>query len=383
MVTYVAVPVQVFELTRSSFLVGLLGAAQLVPLLVFALWGGSAADALDRRRLLLGSELVLAVGSLALLANAAAARPSVALVFVVAAAMAAVNGFHRPALDALTQTLVPPAEQTAVGALGTLRYGVAAIGGPALGGVLIASLGLPAAYLLDAVTFGVSVLLLLRLGALPARPREATAGLASILEGLRYAAGRPELVGTYVVDLVAMTFAFPVALFPEMAQAWGGARAAGWLFASMSVGSLALSLASGWTGAVRRRGAAVVLAAAAWGVAVTLAGLSRSLAGCVAFLALAGAADAVSGIFRSAIWNETIPNELRGRLSGVEMISYSAGPLLGNARAGWIAGLTSTRVSVASGGLICTVGVLLCIPLLPAFWRYRPPAVEPQGSASR
>lgn len=378
MVTYVAVPYQVFELTRSSFAVGLVGAAQLVPLLIFALWGGSVADALDRRRLLVASELALAVGSLTLLANALAPRPSVGVVVAVSAAMAGVNGFHRPALDALTQTLVEPPEMTAVGALATLRYGVTAIAGPALGGLLIATAGLPAAYLLDAATFGVSVLLLLRLRVPTLAHVPAPSGLASILEGLRYAVSRPELVGTYVVDLVAMTFAFPVALFPEMAQGWGGAKAAGWLYASMSIGVLGLSLTSGWTGSVRRRGAAVVLAAAAWGVAVALAGFTTSLAATVALLAIAGAADSVSGIFRSAIWNETIPNELRGRLSGVEMISYSVGPLLGNARAGWMAGLTSPRVSIAAGGLVCVAGVLLCIPLLPGFWRYRP-----QGSASR
>jgi MFS family permease len=207
---------------------------------------------------------------------------------------------------------------------------------------------------------------------MPPATDAAKPGLRSIVEGLDYARRRPELIGTYVVDIVAMTFAMPTALFPALAQTWGGPAAAGWLYAAMPFGSFVTMIFSGWSKKVSRRGAAVVLAAAAWGVAVVALGHAGSLATALVCLALAGAADAVSGLFRMTIWNETIPAHLRGRLAGVEMISYMTGPLLGNARAGWMASLRSTRFSIVGGGWICLAGVLLCIPLLPKFWRYRP-----------
>jgi MFS family permease len=187
---------------------------------------------------------------------------------------------------------------------------------------------------------------------------------------LKYALGRPELIGTYVVDMVAMTFAMPMALFPAMAVAWGGAKAAGWLYSAMSFGSLFTTIFSGWTSKVSRHGAAVVIAAAIWALAIVFVGFSSSLPLAVVCLAMAGAADSVSGVFRGTIWNETIPSDLRGRLAGVEMISYLSGPLLGNARAGWVASVSSNTISIVSGGVICFVGVLLCIPFLPAFWNY-------------
>jgi MFS family permease len=225
----------------------------------------------------------------------------------------------------------------------------------------------------------VSLVALARMKAMPASPEAAKPGLGSIVEGLDYARRRPELIGTYVVDIVAMTFAMPTALFPALAEGWGGATAAGWLYAAMPIGSFVMTVLSGWTKKMTRRGAAVVLAAGAWGVAVIALGHSPNLGMALGCLVLAGAADGVSGLFRMTIWNETIPSHLRGRLAGVEMISYMTGPLLGNARAGWMASLRSTRFSITAGGWICVGAVLLCIPLLPAFWRYRPteePALE-------
>jgi MFS family permease len=371
MITYVAVPYQVFELTHSSFTVGMLGAAQLVPLLVFALLGGSYADAMDRRRLLIVSEIIMAGGSLALAINGMLPHSSVALIFVVSAAMSATNGFHRPALDAITPRLVNREDLTAVSALNFLRFSVSAIGGPALGGVCMANLGYPVTYMIDVLSFLVSLAALAAIRKMPQGDRTSRPGVQSIVEGLRYALSRPELIGTYVVDIVAMTFAMPMALFPAMAVVWGGAKAAGWLYSAMSFGSLFTTVFSGWTSKVYRHGAAVVIAAAIWALAIVFVGVSRSLPIAVLCLAVAGAADSVSGVFRSTIWNETIPSDLRGRLAGVEMISYLSGPLLGNARAGWVASISSITTSVVSGGLTCFVGVLLCIPLLPAFWQYR------------
>jgi MFS family permease len=371
MITYVAVPYQVYQLTGSSFWVGLLGTVQLVPLLLFGLWGGAYADAMDRRRLLIGAEVALAAASAALALNALQARPSVTLIFAVTAFMSAVGGFHRPALEAMTPRLVETAELPATAALTSLRSTAGAIAGPALGGLCIAAFGLASTYLVDVATFVVSLVALAGMRAMPPPAAGASPGLRSIGEGLAFARSRPELIGTYLVDIVAMAFAMPMALFPAMSQPWGGARAAGWLYSAMSVGSLIATLFSGWTGRVRRHGAAVVLAAASWGVAIIGLGYAPNLAVAVLCLALAGGADMVSGLFRMTIWNETIPGHLRGRLAGVEMISYMSGPLLGNARAGWMAAAVSNRFSIVAGGGICVVAVLLCIPLLPAFWRHQ------------
>ncbi len=371
MITYVAVPYQMFELTHSSFMVGMLGAAQLVPLLIFALLGGAYADAMDRRRLLILSEIIMAAGSLTLAINGMLAHASVALIFIISAAMSACNGFHRPALDAMTPRLVDREDLTAVSALNFFRFSISAIGGPALGGICMAALGYPMTYMIDVVSFLVSLVALAAIRRMPPSDRASRPGIQSIVEGLKYALSRPELIGTYAVDMVAMTFAMPMALFPAMAVAWGGASAAGWLYSAMSFGSLFTTIFSGWTSKVNRHGAAVVIAAAVWALAIVFVGLSSSLPAAVFCLAIAGAADSVSGVFRGTIWNETIPADLRGRLAGVEMISYLSGPLLGNARAGWVASISSNTISVVSGGLTCFVGVLLCVPLLPAFWNYR------------
>ncbi|HUP56528.1 MAG TPA: MFS transporter [Bdellovibrionota bacterium] len=371
MISYVAVPYQVYELTRSSAIVGMMGAVQLVPLLIFGLLGGSVADTMDRRRLLLLSEGVMGLTALGLAANAWLPQPSVPVIFVLVALMQAANGFHRPALDALTQRIVDRADFAAISALNAFRSSAGAILGPALGGILIATAGAGIAFLADAATFIFAMIMVAGMSRVPAPSKGEASHLGAIAEGLRYAVRRPELMGTYIVDVVAMAFAFPTALFPEMAQGWGGPKAAGWLFSAMSVGALVTTVASGWTGKVSRHGAAVVISAGIWGAAIFALGYANSLEMAIVCLAIAGAADMVSGLFRGIIWNETIPNEMRGRLAGIEMISYMAGPLLGNARAGWVAALVSTRVSIISGGALCVAGVAICAFALPAFWAYR------------
>jgi MFS family permease len=371
MLTYVAIPYQVYQLSHSAWYVGLLGTAQLVPLLVAALLGGAAADSLDRRRMLVVSELALALCSAGLVINARLAQPSLWALFVTSAAMSAINGFHRPALEAMTQELVARDDQPAAAALGSLRFSLGSIVGPAVAGFVIAKLSVSAVYLIDALSFGGSVACLWSMAPLARKPVAADSALGSIAEGVRYAKSRPELIGTYVVDIVAMIFAMPMALFPMMAEQWSGATAAGWLYSSMAIGSLAVTLFSGWSSKVQRHGAIVVAAAALWGVAIIALGFAPNLPMAVACLAVAGGADMVSGLFRQTIWNQTIPTELRGRLSGLEMISYMTGPLLGNARAGYLATRFDARTSIVSGGVLCVLGVLLCGVLLPAFWRYR------------
>jgi MFS family permease len=332
--------------------------------------GGAYADSMDRRKLLVVSEALLALGSLALAINSLFAHPSIVLVFVVSAAMSALNGFHRPALDALTPRLVSRDDLRAVSALSSLRYSLSAIAGPALGGLLIGTLGMISTYSIDFITYAVSIVALAAIRKMPP-PEGRKPGIRAILEGLRYARSRPELIGTYVVDIVAMTFAMPMALFPSMAANWGGAKSLGWLYSAMAMGFLASTVISGWTRKVDRHGVAVITGAAIWGVAIVLLGFASGFFPALLCLALAGAGDNVSAIFRGTIWNETIPGDLRGRLAGVEMISYLSGPLIGNVRAGWVASLASNQFSIISGGIVCIAGILLCIPLLPAFWRYR------------
>lgn len=383
MVTYVAVPYQVYQLTRSSMLVSLISGVQLVPVLLFGLWGGSVADTLDRRRLLIVSEVIMSLGVLALAGNAWLARPSVAVIFAIAFLMQAANAFHRPAMDALNQKLVTPSEMPAASALLSLRGSVGAVAGPALGGFVLAHGGLPVAYGVDLATFLLALVCVFRLRDLPPLEAPAAPGWSGIKEGLRYAQARPELIGTYAIDIVAMTFAFPIALYPAMAEQWGGENAIGWLYAAMSAGALVVSLFSGWVKRVSRHGAAVVCAAALWGVFIVAFGFAPSLPLAFCMLALAGAADGVSGIFRMTIWNQTIPNTLRGRLAGVEMMSYLSGPLLGNTRAGAIASATSNELSVISGGAICVVAVIVCAALLPRFWRYEAPQVASEAVGQR
>lgn len=310
-------------------------------------------------------------GSLALTFNSLLPHPSVTLLFVVAAFMSAVDGFHRPALESLTPKLVDVEDLPAVSALSSLRGTSAAIVGPAIAGVAIATLGLPFTFGVDVLTFAISLCVLAAIRAMPPAETAKPPGLSSIKEGLRYAMSRPELIGTYAVDIIAMTFAMPLAVFPAMAAQWGGAAAVGYLYSAMSTGAFVIALLSGWTAKVQRRGAAVVVAATLWGVAITALGYATSLYVAVACLVLAGAADMVSGLFRMTIWNETIPSELRGRMAAIEQLSYMTGPLLGNARAGFMAERFGLARSITWGGLVCVAGVLACVPLLPAFWRYK------------
>lgn len=381
MVSYVAVPWQLYELTHSNAQVGLLGLVQLVPVLVCGLWGGAVADRVDRRRLLIVSEALMALCVAGLLANAAREAPEVGLIYALVAVLQGASGFHRPALEALTQKLARPEEFTAVAALSSVRGTVGMVAGPALAGVLLARWGAVGAYLFDGITFIAALFFLVRIPraqiAAPPASAERPHLLADLAEGLRFARSKPELMGTYIVDIVAMAFAFPVALFPAMAAADGRVAAVGWLMSAMAVGALVVGLFSGWTGQVRHHGRAVVIAAALWALAVVALGVAPNLAWMLLCLALAGAADMVSGVFRGTIWNETIPNGLRGRLAGIEMISYLTGPLIGNARAGFMADAWGVPVAVWGGGLVCLVAVIATGLALPRFWAYRSAAAAP------
>ncbi len=301
--------------------------------------------------------------------------PSVLAIYALVAVLQGASGFHRPALEALTQKLARPEEFAAVAALSSVRGTVGMVAGPALAGLMLARWGAVGAYVFDLASFIAALFFLARIPRDRIGTVDRLAGrphlLADLAEGLRFAWARPALMGTYIVDIVAMAFAFPIALFPAMAAADGRTESVGWLLSAMSVGALAIGLFSGWTGRVRRHGRAVVLAAAVWALGIVALGFAPSLTWGLLCLAVAGAADMVSGVFRGTIWNETIPNELRGRLAGIEMISYLTGPLIGNARAGFMADAWGVSAAIWLGGVVCLLGVIVTGLALPRFWAYR------------
>ncbi|MFI9272565.1 MFS transporter [Kitasatospora sp. NPDC052896] len=368
--TYVAVPLQLKDLTGSYLAVGLIGAVELLPLIVFGLWGGALADALDRRGLVLAAEAGLGLLSALLLLNALLPHPLVWPVYLVTALVAAVDGLQRPALDTLTPRIVEHDQLPAAFSLLSLYRSTASVLGPALAGVIVAFAGVQTAYGLDVLSFAVSLLLLARMRAVPPSSGAVKPSLAAIAAGVRYAWSRPELLGTYAVDIVAMLFAYPVALFPFLADQLHAHWALGLLYGAPALGGLVVSATSGWAGGVRRHGRLVVAAALGWGLAMTAAGLVGDVWLVLLFLAVAGGADMVSGMGRSTIWNQSIPDELRGRLAGVELLSYSVGPQLGQVRAGGLAGVAGVRGSIWLGGLACVGGVLALAVGLPKLLAY-------------
>jgi MFS family permease len=371
MITSVAFPYQVYLQTHNVVLVGLLGVLEFVAILVFAMLGGALADAADRRSMVLLSEAALMACSVILAGNAALPNPQVWLLFVVAVVWGVLDAIQRPSLDGLLPRLVDRDELPAAAALSSLRNTLGMILGPAFGGVLLATIGLPLTYMVDVATFVIGLACLWLMRAVPPPVDAERPSLRRVIEGLRYARSRPELIGTYAIDMVAMFFGMPMALFPAIAEGLGGPGVLGLLYAAPAVGSFIFSATSGWTRRVHRHGMGVIVAAVIWGVAIIGFGFAPGLIAALVCLAIAGAADMMSGLFRSVIWNQTIPDSLRGRLASIEMVSYTSGPALGNFEAGLVASLFhSVRVSVVSGGILCVIGCLLCALALPAFRNY-------------
>jgi MFS family permease len=370
MVTYVALPYQIFQLTHSTLAVGLLSLAEFVPLMFMAFIGGALSDAFDRRRMVQIAELGSALGVGVLLVNALLPEPRTWVLFAVAPILAALYGIFRPSLDAMVPRLVTKEELPVASALEGFRGTLGEIAGPALAGIIIATAGLPVAYAIDAATYGISLAALWFMRAIPPAADAPPVSLQGIAEGIRYAWSRRDLLGTYAVDIIAMFFGMPMALFPAIAEGFGGAGVLGLLYTAPAVGSLLATVASGWVSRVHRHGLAIIVAASVWGLAIIAFGLAPDLWLALASLVIAGGADMVSGIFRMTMWNQTIPDRLRGRLAGIEQVSYTSGPLLGNLEAGVVASLTSVRASVVSGGVLCVLGVALAAIALPAFRLY-------------
>lgn len=372
MISSVALPYQVYQMTQSTFIVGLLSLVQLLPLLITALIGGVFADRYNRRGLLIISELLLAGGCFILVLNSYQTSPSLSLIFIVSASMSAINGLHRPAFDSITQQIVTPNDYKNVGALATFKFSFCMIIAPAISGLIIAQYGIVITYLIDLITFIMSLIALIRLHNIP-KPalQEHPSIVSSLKQGISFALNRQELMGSYLVDFIAMVFSWPNALLPAIAQSYGGAKTLGLLYSAPAVGALFISFFSGWTSKIARDGKAIAIAAALWGAAIIGFGLSNSLWLVLFFLALSGAFDAISGIFRTTLWNNTIPTEYRGRLAGIEMISYLCGPKLGDTRAGLIASSFSISTALISGGVLSIIGVTVCCLVFPKFWYYR------------
>jgi len=370
MITYVALPFQIKDLTNSYIAVGLIGAVELVPLIIFGLYGGVLADKVDRRKMILYTEIGLALMTFSLFINSQLDNPSLIWIYVVAGTFAALDGLQRPSADAILPRLVGHDDLPAASALMSLRWQTGVIAGPALAGILLATAGTGTAYLVDVATFVISILFVLRVKSVKPFEKNLAPTISAMREGIKYAASRKDLMGTYLVDLAAMFFAMPTALFPFWADQLDAEWALGLFYAAGTIGSVIVTLTSGWIKNYHHHGRAVFLAAIGWGAAITLAGTTDSLFLIIFFLALAGASDMVSALFRGAIWNQSIPDELRGRLAGIELLSYSVGPLGGQMRAGTFAAVTNLKTSVISGGLLCIGFVSIAAAALPKFRNY-------------
>ena len=373
--TAVAVPLQVYSITRSSLAVGLLGFASLVPLVVFGLIGGSIADAMDRRKLMLITSSGLALVSVLLFVQAAAGARSVPLLYALTALQAAFFAVDSPARQAVTPRLVPPRQLPAATALSQVLFNFAVVVGPLLAGLIVAKGGLEWAYGIDAVSFAAALAAIASIRAMPPAGGGRAAGFRSVVEGLRFLRTQPVVLMTFAVDINAMVFGMPRALFPALAlgRFGGGPGAVGLLYAAPAMGALLGALLGGWFSRVRRQGLAVLLSVTAWGFAIVGFGFSATMWVAVVMLALAGAADMVSAVFRTAILQVATPDELRGRLAGVFIAVVAGGPRLGDVEAGAVASLVSPQFSVVSGGVACILGVVLLAGLVPAFARYTAP----------
>ncbi len=368
--SFVVVPVQVYQLTGSTLLVGLLSASEFVFILLMAFVGGAYADFIDKRRMLRLTEVGQTVVTVLLVTNAALPRPQVWLLFACASLHAGLAALQRPSFESLLQKIVPPELMSSVSALNSLRWNMTTILGPSIAGIILARYGASVAYSIDLVTFGASLTAVALIRAVPAPSQnEDRPTLKSVVEGLHYAWKRKDILGTYLIDMNAMFFGMPTALFPAMAANFG-AGTVGFFYAAPSAGALVATLTSGWAKKVNRQGLVVAFAAALWGVAMIFFGLAQNLYLALFFLALAGGFDMISAVFRMTIWSQTIPHHLRGRLAGLEMISYTSGPKLGDLEAGVVATLFSVRASIVSGGILCVVGTAIISLLIPDFIRY-------------
>lgn len=368
--TYVAIPFQMAQLTGSYVSVGLLGVAELVPLIVFGLYGGVLADRVDRQKLVLATEVAFVGVTAILIVNARLDQPQTLPLYIAVFLFASLDSLQRPSFDALIPRIVPPQQLAAATALNSLRGNATFILGPAFGGILIAQFGPIAAYALDASSFIISAILISGIGSVPNRRTVDESVIGELRSGFRYALSRRDLLGTYLVDTVAMVMAYPTAMLPFVATEFDAPWALGSLYAATAIGSLIATSTSGWTNHVHHHGRAIIVAATIWCLAFAGIAWAPNIQFVLFFLMIGGAADMVSGLFRSLMWNLTIPDEVRGRMAGIELLSYAIGPQIGSVRASFTARAFSLRTAFASGGIIGTVAIIGLIAALPSLWRF-------------
>jgi MFS family permease len=368
----VAAPFQLFQLTHSTLQVGLLSLCELFPFLTLTIVGGAIADAVDRRRLLFVTEVLLALVAVGFAANASLEHPRVWAIYVLVTLAMSIFSLGVAGMNSVIPRLVEHHELATANAIENVYGSTTNVAGPALGGVLIAVLGLRGAYLLDAATFAASLWSVWRLPPLPPAHDAERPSLRTIAEGFRFVRRKKVLLGMFLADSNAMVFGMPRALFPALAlhRFHGGAGILGLMYAAPYAGALVSSVLSGWMTHVRRQGLVVAVAAALWGVAIAAFGFADSLWLALLLLAVAGAADNVSAVMRGTILWTVTPDALRGRVSGIEFAQVAATPALGNVEAGILASLTSLRFSIVSGGLACVAGTVLVALAVPAFIRY-------------
>uniref|UniRef100_UPI0015F035D0 MFS transporter n=1 Tax=Pseudonocardia pini TaxID=2758030 RepID=UPI0015F035D0 len=375
----VAVPAQIYAMTGSSAYVGLTGAFGLVPLVVFGLWGGAIADAVDRRVMLLATGTGIALTSLALWVVAASGVGNVWVVLVLFAVQSSMLAMNQPARAAVIPRLIPAAQLPAANALNMTVMQIGAVAGPLLAGVLIPVIGLGTLYLIDAILLLATLWATFRLPAVP--PQEAgprKAGLRQIVDGFRYAALHKVLLVSFLVDVIAMGFGMPRAVFPEISQTVfgdppGGGFAMGLLFAAIPVGMVAGGVLSGWLQRVARQGVAVTAAICVWGLGVALFGLTSSLWLAVLFLAIAGAGDLVSSVYRNSMLQSVATDEMRGRMQGVFGVVVVGGPRLADLWHGSAAAAVGPGTASWIGGVAVIVVTLAVVFRFREFWDYRVP----------
>jgi MFS family permease len=371
MISTAALPYQVFHATGSSLAVGLLGVAQLVPLLLFSVVGGALADSVDKRVLLLGVNACALTTSALLAINASLDHPMVWLLFVLGATSSAIFAVSYPVTRSLLPMLLGPELRPAAYALQSTYGSFGMMAGPALAGLIIGGFGLKVAYCVDVTTYLVALFAFAGLSPAPPVAGAARASRDTVLAGMRFLRGRPVILGIFGIDLLAMVFGMPRALFPALADRLGGGPTLyGLLLSSVAAGAFVASLGSGWTARIRRHGRAVLIAVAAWGVAITIAGLVHVPAVVMLLFACAGGADMISGVYRSTIAADATPDEMRGRVSGVEFAVYAGGPVLGDVEAGVVGGVAGVPFAIVSGGIACVVAAGLFAVLVPSFARY-------------
>ncbi|MEV4112324.1 MFS transporter [Nonomuraea sp. NPDC049695] len=371
--TVVAVGQQVWQLTHSSFYVGLLGMANLIPLIVFGLWGGAVADAVDRRKLLIIGSFIAWAATLLILAQALLNLGNIYLIFAAVAVNATGFAITSPTRGAIIPRLLDKELVPAANALNSLVFSMGAVVGPMIGAVALTAGGYAAAYALDALLFTGSLYAALRLPSLPPLGEVTRPGARAVLEGLSFIVSSPVLLMSFVVDIIAMVFAMPRALYPELtAERFGGSSLAlGLMTSAMAFGSVAGALFSGWVGRVSRQGVALVVVIAVWGLAVAAAGLAHELWLVLAFMAVGGVADVISSVWRQSILQLYAPDEMRGRLQGAFMVVVAGGPRLGDLRAGATATALGLTGAWVGGGIACAVVVLAVGLSVAGFRNYR------------